>query len=681
MHARYGVHWQWVDRLIPLLAVVLAVLLTLLALAFGPVYSARAQEGQTLFLPLAQNDGPGAAAGDVVPGQYIVVLQEVTVNAMMPQAVSEAASALAATYGGDVLYTYDAALRGFAVAISEDAAAALAEDPAVAFVEPDTVIRVEGTQTGATWGLDRIDQRTLPLNTTYQYNNNGAGVHIYIVDTGVRSTHTEFSGRMSNGYTAVVDGRGTNDCNGHGTHVAGTAAGTTYGVAKGATIHPVRVLGCNGSGTTSMVIAGIDWVTRNHQHPAVANMSLGGSASTALDNAVRSSIAAGVTYAVAAGNENRDACGSSPARVSTALTVGATTNTDARASFSNYGACLDLFAPGQAIKSAGYTADLATATFSGTSMATPHVAGAAALYLAAYPDASPSQVVAWLTGDATTGRVTAAGTNSPNKLLYTQGIGIVVPPTPTATPIGTPTPTPTVTATPTPTPTPTPTVTPTPTSTPVPAVCTEVIKNGNFEAGALNWLQSSSQGFPLICDAGRCGGGLEPHSGGVLTWLGGANYEQSRVSQTVTIPAGKPARLSLWVRVESEDVCRYDRGYLIVRIGTRATALRTYSLCASQNTGGWVQDSLDLSKYAGQTLRVEFYVTTDSRNVSSLFIDDVSLLSGTNCNVATVGFGPTSVEEAATEGGVMPAGVDEGAGDADVPRPDDPPAGPITWRR
>jgi subtilisin family serine protease len=294
----------------------------------------------------------------------------------------------------------------------------------------------------------------------------------------VRTTHSEFAERISNGYTAVNDANGVNDCNGHGTHVAGTVAGTVYGVAKGATIHPVRVLNCNGSGTTSMVIAGIDWVTGNHEHPAIANMSLGGGASTTLDNAVRSSIAAGVTYAVAAGNEGRDACGSSPARVAEALTVGATTNTDARASFSNYGACLDLFAPGQSIKSAGYANDTAAVIFSGTSMASPHVAGAAALFLAANPASTPAQVVAWLNSNATPGRVMSAGTGSPNRLLYTFGIGAVTQPTPTftptptptdtATPTATPTDTPTATFTPTATDTPVPTDTPTPTATPIP---------------------------------------------------------------------------------------------------------------------------------------------------------------------------------------------------------------------
>jgi hypothetical protein len=391
---------------------------------------------------------------------------------------------------------------------------------------------------------------------------------------------------------------------------------------------------------------------------------------------VRASIAAGVTYAVAAGNENINACNTSPARVAEALTVGATTNTDARASFSNYGSCLDLFAPGQNITSASYGSDTGTATYSGTSMASPHAAGAAALYLAANPDASPAMVATWLTGDATAGRVTSAGTGSPNRLLYTFGIGGSV--TPTSTPTVTPTPT----ATTTPEPTPTATPTPIPTSTPTPVACTEVIRNGNFEAGAVTWTQSSSQGFPLICDEGHCGAGLEPHSGGVLAWLAGANREKSRVSQVVSIPAGKAATLSMWIRIESEDVCRYDVGYVQVKDGSRLRTLRTYALCASQNTGGWVQDSLDLSQYAGKSIRLDFYAATDSRNVSSLFVDDVSLLSGSNCNVSSLGFAPTAATASVEAAGSVDSEI-EGEMDVevDVPRPEDPPSGPITWQR
>jgi len=273
------------------------------------------------------------------------------------------------------------------------------------------------TQSPATWGLDRIDQRNLPLNNSYTYNFTGAGVHAYIIDTGIRVSHQQFAGRTGNGFTSINDGQGTNDCNGHGTHVSGTVGGTTYGVAKGVTLHPVRVLSCSGSGSNSGVIAGVDWVTNNHASPAVANMSLGGGISSALDTAVNNSINSGVTYAIAAGNSNANACNFSPARVANALTVGSTTNTDARSSFSNFGTCVDIFAPGSSITSSWNTSDTATNTISGTSMATPHVAGVAALYLQQF-GGSPAAVAAGLINAATTGVVGNPGSGSPNRLLH-----------------------------------------------------------------------------------------------------------------------------------------------------------------------------------------------------------------------------------------------------------------------
>jgi subtilisin family serine protease len=243
---------------------------------------------------------------------------------------------------------------------------------------------------------------------------------VYIVDTGIRFSHNDFGGRAVTGYDAV-DGGSADDCNGHGTHVAGTVGGSTYGVAKGVTLVGVRVLNCSGSGTNSGVIAGVNWVASDHQTgaPAVANMSLGGSVSSALDTAVNNAINDGVTFAVAAGNSNRNACNYSPARVAAAITVGATTSTDARASYSNYGSCLDLFAPGSSITSAWYTSNTATNTISGTSMATPHVAGVAALYLKGNPGASPATVRDAIVNNATTGKVTKPGTSSPNRLLFT----------------------------------------------------------------------------------------------------------------------------------------------------------------------------------------------------------------------------------------------------------------------
>jgi subtilisin family serine protease len=304
--------------------------------------------------------------------------------------------------------------------MAPSAVAKLRANPNVAYIEADATVTASTTQTNATWGIDRIDQRNRPLSTTYNYTSTGAGVTAYVIDTGIRTTHNQFGGRAVGGFTAINDGRGTTDCNGHGTHVAGTVGGTTYGVAKQVRLVAVRVLSCSGSGTTSGVIAGIDWVTGNHAagSPAVANMSLGGGASSSLDNAVNRSINDGVTYAVAAGNSNVSACNSSPARVPAALTAGSTTSTDARSSFSNYGSCVDLFAPGSSITSAWYTSNTATNTISGTSMASPHVAGAAARYLQGNPSASPATVSDAIRTNATTGVVTNPGSGSPNRLLY-----------------------------------------------------------------------------------------------------------------------------------------------------------------------------------------------------------------------------------------------------------------------
>ncbi|PRY50490.1 subtilisin family serine protease [Geodermatophilus tzadiensis] len=357
--------------------------------------------------------GPAAAApADGPRATYVVTVDRAT----LPQQAAERARGL----GGSIDHVYTAALRGYAVTLSEAAASRLAAQPGVVAVERDQVVRVDATQDDATWGLDRIDQQNLPLNHTYTSNRTGAGVTAYVIDTGIRSTHGEVAGSVRPGYNAVSGRNTTEDCNGHGTHVAGTIGGTTYGVAKDVTLVPVRVLGCTGSGTTSGVVAGIDWVTRDHAagDPAVANMSLGGGLSRAIDKAVTASIADGVTYAVAAGNDSANACTTSPANVPAALTVAASDSADASAPFTNHGTCVDLYAPGVGITSAWHTNDTATNTISGTSMATPHVAGVAALYLQGAPKATPATVASAVIGGATPGKITGEPTGTPDRLLF-----------------------------------------------------------------------------------------------------------------------------------------------------------------------------------------------------------------------------------------------------------------------
>ncbi|MBB5956030.1 subtilisin family serine protease [Saccharothrix tamanrassetensis] len=356
----------------------------------------------------AQGDIVGANAADAVAGRYIVVLED-----------ARKADAVAGRVGARVAHRYRAAVQGFSAAMPESAARRLAVDPDVAYVAQDRVVRLEGT---SSWGLDRIDQRDLPLDQTYSYGKSGQAAHVYVVDTGIRTSHSDFGGRASFDFNAIDTD--DSDCNGHGTHVAGTIGGGSYGVAKAARLHAVKVLGCGGSGTVSAVVAGVDWVTANHVRPAVANMSLSSGVNDLIDTAVRRSIDSGVTYVAAAGNGNQDACLRSPARVEGAITVAASDGRDVRGSFSNFGTCADLYAPGVGIASAWYTDDTASAYMDGTSMAAPHVAGAAALHLAARPADGPQQVQYALAYGATRGRIADAGPGTPNLLLY------LGPPTP-----------------------------------------------------------------------------------------------------------------------------------------------------------------------------------------------------------------------------------------------------------
>lgn len=673
--------WLW--RTFAALAAVLV-----LASAAGTLALAQESESDSLFLPLVAGGEDSSAPDDVgiVPGRYIVLLEpsQVRDGERDDEVVSAAARAnrLMTVYGGNVHYVYEEALQGMAISLPDAQAAALAQDPSVASVEPDREIWVEGSEAAVSWGLDRIDQRDLPGDGRYIYGASGSGVHAYVIDTGIRTTHVEFAGRIGAGMTAIRDGRGVEDCHGHGTHIAGTVGGSTYGVAKGVTLHPVRVLNCDGRGYVSSVLAGIDWVTAHqasHRQPAVVNMSLGGSPSSSMDRAIRNATQAGVTFVVAAGNSNRNACDYSPAREASAITVGASTQSDARAYFSNYGSCLDIFAPGYSILSAVASSDTAAGYGSGTSMAAPHVAGAAALYLETNPIAWPWTVEDVLTDQASAGRIASPGPGSPNLLLYTSFISTGPPPatsTPTNTPTATntplPTSTPTVTSTPTstntpgpptdtptatstptttntPTPTATPTNTPTSTNTPVPptptatstptstptntptpdpSACGERIANGGFEEGVAPWVERSSRDNAIVCDAARCGVDVPVHSGSHAAWLGGSPSEESEVEQTLWLPAGKPATLTFWYRISSGDRCGYDYASVHVRSNGQLTRLTRYSMCYRTNSYAWLSTSLDLSAYAGQEIGLLFRGDNDSRNASSFFVDDVSVESG-----------------------------------------------------
>ncbi|MEI1753741.1 S8 family peptidase [Acinetobacter baumannii] len=355
-------------------------------------------------------------AKGIIKNQYIVILNKDAGPS------KDFAQNIAKQHAGKVLQSYDTVLKGFAIYLPDTAGTAFIEamkkNPHVLSVESDTIVNIDATtQSNPDWGLDRIDQKALPLNSTYSYLQTGSGTTAYIVDTGILSSHQEFSGRVLSGYTAISDGNGTTDCNGHGTHVAGTVGGTTYGVAKNVNLVPIRILGCDGSGASSNVIAGLDWILKNGKKPAVVNMSLGGATSSSLDSAVENLFNNGYVMVVAAGNSNTDACSSSPARVSKAITVAATDNTDTRASYSNYGSCVDIFAPGSQINSSWIGSNTATKILNGTSMATPHVAGVVAEMLQSTPTASPQTISTNLLNQASS-NVVKNPSGSPNRLLY-----------------------------------------------------------------------------------------------------------------------------------------------------------------------------------------------------------------------------------------------------------------------
>jgi subtilisin family serine protease len=634
----------------------------------------------------AAPDGDIRQAGtSAVADSYIVVLKGTA--ALQRDGVDATARGLTANFGGTIGRTYRHALNGFEVSMSESAARRLSASPAVEYVQQNGIYSISATQTPTpSWGLDRVDQHNLPLNNSYTYPTTAAGVRAYIIDTGIRFSHNDFGGRAVSGFDAI-DGGSADDGNGHGTHVSGTVGGTSFGLAKAVTLVGVRVLNNAGSGTTAQVVAGIDWVTGDHDpgELAVANMSLGGGIDTTIDSAVTNSIADGVTYAVAAGNDNgANACNSSPARVPNAITVGSTTQTDARSSFSNIGTCLDIFAPGSSITSAWNTSNTATNTISGTSMATPHVTGAAALVLAQHPSFTPQQVRDSLVNSATIGVISGVGTGSPNRLLFVDNgtptgndfsltaspasVSTVAGGTATATitttttsgtaqtvtlsatglptgaaasfsPIsvtsgGTSTLTVTTAAS-TPAGTYPVTIVGTGTSathsTPLSLLVTgaggscpspgQKLANPGFESGNVSWTASTNV-------IGQWAPSGQPtHSGTWGAWMDGyGTTHTDTVTQAVTLPAGCSSyALSLWLHIDSAETTTttaFDRLTVQVVAGS-TTTLATYSNL--NKAAGYSQKSFNLASFAGQTITIRLVATEDSSLQTSFVVDDTAL--------------------------------------------------------
>ncbi|WP_375746422.1 S8 family serine peptidase [Corallococcus interemptor] len=615
-----------------------------------------------------------------IPNEYIVVLRD-SAQEVRRQGAADIARELTSLTSGRVLRTYEHSIRGFLANMSEAEARRLLSDPRVAYVQENGLIHVSATQTNATWGIDRIDQRDLPRNSSYTYNVDGTGVHAYVIDTGIRQTHTEFTGRIGNGYDFIDNDSDPSDCHGHGTHVSGTVGGTTWGVAKKVTLHGVRVLDCTGYGNDAQVIGGIDWVAANHVKPAVANMSLGDVGIQAIDDATERLIAAGVTTVVAAGNDSANACNYSPARAPNAITVGSTTSSDARSSFSNYGTCVDIFAPGSSITSASNSGNSSSTSMSGTSMASPHVAGAAALYLSANPTATPAQVRDALVDNATPNKVTSPGTGSPNKLLYTLFItgGGGSDTTPPTTSITSPAGGATLSGTASLSASATDnvgvsrvefyagtTLLGTATASPYSiswntatvangtyalttkaydaannvgtsstvsvtvnngtgscSITEQLLANAGFESGNTGWTTSSG-----VIDGTTSGSA--PRTGTYKAYLNGYGATRTEFAyQDVTIPATAcSATFTFWARIttsETTTTTAYDKLAVQVR-NSAGTVLATLATYSNLDKGtAYVQRTFDLAAYKGQTVRIYFNGTEDSSLQTSFFIDDTAL--------------------------------------------------------
>jgi subtilisin family serine protease len=573
-----------------------------LGLATVAVTVAASMSGGSAFAAPAEGQILHAGGATAVTDSYIVVFKD---SAVSRASVGTTARRLVERHGGTVVRTYTAALRGFHVKGSATMARQMAARADVAYVEQDHTVRILDTQQNPpSWGLDRIDQRDLPLSNSYTYPTTASNVHAYIVDTGVRLTHTTFGGRATSGFDAV-DGGSADDCHGHGTHVAGTVGGSAYGAAKGVQIVAVRVLDCQGSGTNAQVVGGIDWVTANAIKPAVANMSLGGGGNTSIDNAVANSIASGVTYAIAAGNSNANACNFSPARVGTAITVGATQSNDARSSFSNFGTCLDIFAPGSGITSAWYTSTTATNTISGTSMASPHVAGVAALILSVNPTWSPAQVRNEMVADATSGVVTSPGTGSPNLLLFVDNG--TTPPPPGTTVFS---------------------------DTFETSLGWTTNPNGTDTATTGQWQRgdpaATSSGVTLQLGTTTSGsndlvtGASAGTSAGSFDVDGGVTTIQS---PAITLPSSGTLTLTFsWYLAHLNNSSSADFFRCTVVAGSASTVFQQLG-AATNRAGSWATATVNLSGFAGQTLRLRFEAADASTaSLVEAGVDDVRIV-------------------------------------------------------